>query len=323
MGGDAAVFRAHLCQSGLIHAMKPLPTFFILLFAKLLQAEPPKSPAKPDAPAAKADQPAAERNEYVRFAEHDDGDSLETAVARFVSPKGVVVDLVGAVHIADKTYFEALNARFQQYDALLYELVGPPISEREKGKSEKGSDGLQWIGKLQGAMRDALKLSGQLEHIDYHAKNFVHADMSLAQFQKLRQEKQEGFLQLYLRVMSAYNKLAEEGDDDPEAASLALIVQILINKDDPVELKRAVAGQFEQVERLMHKLEEGEGTVIIGERNRVAFEVLDRELAAGKKKLGIFYGAGHLPDMEKRLLERGFKKVKTEWMRAWWMPYGE
>ena len=270
---------------------------------------------------ATAQQAATAPNEYVRFAEHEEGDSLETAVARFESPKGQIVDLVGAVHVADKGYFEALNVRFRQYDALLYELVGPPMHERRKDKPVKGGENLQWIGKLQGAMRDALQLAGQIEHIDYAAKNFVHADMSLEQFQKMREEKQEGFLQLYLRVLSAYNKMAREGDDDPEAASLALIVQILMNRDNPNELKRAVAAQFDQVERLMRKMEEGEGTVIITERNRVAFEVLDKQLAAGKKKLGIFYGAGHLPDMEKRLIERGFKKTGSEWLRAWWMPY--
>ena len=270
---------------------------------------------------ATAQQAAEVPNEYVRFAEHEEGDSLETAVARFESPKGQIVDLLGAVHVADKGYFEGLNARFRQYDALLYELVGPPMHERRKDKPVKGAENLQWIGKLQGAMRDALQLTGQIEHIDYAAKNFVHADMSLEQFQKMREEKQEGFLQLYLRVLSAYNKMAKEGDDDPEAASLALIIQILMNRDNPTELKRAVAAQFDQVERLMRKMEEGEGTVIITERNRVAFEVLDKQLAAGKKKLGIFYGAGHLPDMEKRLIERGFKKTGSEWLRAWWMPY--
>ena len=60
---------------------------------------------------------------------------------------------------------------------------------------------------------------------------------------------------------------------------------------------------------------------IVGERNRVAFEVLDKQLAAGKKKLAIFYGAAHLPDMEQRLIKRGFKRTSTKWLKAWWMPY--
>jgi hypothetical protein len=46
-------------------------------------------------------------------------------------------------------------------------------------------------------------------------------------------------------------------------------------------------------------------------------EVMDKELAAGRDKIGIFYGAAHFPDMRKRMEERGFKKVSTKWMTAW------
>jgi len=38
-------------------------------------------------------------------------------------------------------------------------------------------------------------------------------------------------------------------------------------------------------------------------------EVLDREVLAGKKKLGMFYGAAYFPDMEKRLLAVGWTKA--------------
>jgi hypothetical protein len=57
--------------------------------------------------------------------------------------------------------------------------------------------------------------------------------------------------------------------------------------------------------------------VIIGDRNARCIEVLDREIADGNKKLGIFYGAAHFPDMERRLLEMGFTRVSTKWATAW------
>ena len=37
----------------------------------------------------------------------------------------VTVDLIGAVHIGDVAYYAAAQRRFEQYDALLYELVAP------------------------------------------------------------------------------------------------------------------------------------------------------------------------------------------------------
>jgi hypothetical protein len=45
--------------------------------------------------------------------------------------------------------------------------------------------------------------------------------------------------------------------------------------------------------------------------------VLDEQLHAGKEKLAIFYGAAHLPDMETRLLARGFRRTELEWVTAW------
>jgi hypothetical protein len=57
--------------------------------------------------------------------------------------------------------------------------------------------------------------------------------------------------------------------------------------------------------------------VIVTDRNQKCLAVLDEQIAAGKKKLGIFYGAAHFPDMEKRLLEDGWVKSGEEWMTAW------
>ena len=271
-----------------------------------------------------AAEPAKAATDYVRFVEGDEGDSLETAVVRFESPQKVIVDLVGAIHIADKSYYDALDVRFRSYDAVLYELVGPPMSERtkEQMKPGSGSGSLQWVGTMQTFMRDTLKLHGQLEGIDYAAKNFVHADMTSSQFHDTREKKQESFLKLYLKLWQAQQAAAgDDAEADSEAAALATLFRILMSKDGSLELKRGMASQFDEVEKLMSGVEEGEGTVIVGERNRVAFEVLDKQLAAGKKRLAIFYGAAHLTDMEQRLLKRGFKRTTTEWLKAWWMPY--
>jgi len=237
------------------------------------------------------------------------------------------VDLVGAIHIADKSYYDALNVRFRGYDAVLYELVGPPMHERKKEQMKPGggSGSLQWVGTMQTFMRDTLKLHGQLEGIDYAAPNLVHADMSSTQFHDTREKKQESFLKLYLKLWQAQQAATAKEDEDSaansDAAALATLFRIMMSKNGSLELKRGMASQFDQVEKLMSGVEEGEGTVIIGERNRVAFEVLDKQLAAGKKRLAIFYGAAHLPDMEQRLLKRGFKRSTTEWLKAWWMPY--
>ena len=59
-------------------------------------------------------------------------------------------------------------------------------------------------------------------------------------------------------------------------------------------------------------------TILIADRNKAALQVLQKELVKGHKRIGIFYGAAHMPDFEKRLrLEYGFKQKSHLWVTAW------
>lgn len=266
---------------------------------------------------------AQEPTDFIRYVENDESDSLQTAVVTYESPQKVQVDLVGAIHIADKAYFDSLNERFKRYDAVLYELVGPPMEEREKAEPSKDAQNLAWVGQLQTMMKNTLKLHGQLEGIDYKAKNFVHADMNMTQFTKTQEVKKESFLTLYLRAAQAQKSANDKKGVDSDAAGLVMLLKLLTSKDSSTGLKRMIAEQFDSVEDIMAGVESGGGTVLVGERNRVALEVMDQQITAGKKRLAIFYGAAHLADMEERLMKKGFKPVKTEWLKAWTLPHDE
>jgi hypothetical protein len=102
---------------------------------------------------------------------------------------------------------------------------------------------------------------------------------------------------------------------------MVMLLKILTMKDSSTELKRMIAREFDSVEEIMAGVESGDGTVLVGERNRVALEVMDQQIAAGKKRLAIFYGAAHLADMEERLLKKGFKRTKIDWLKAWDLPH--
>lgn len=260
---------------------------------------------------------------FIRFVEEEQGDSLQTAIVGYQSPQGARVDLVGAIHIADKAYFDALNERFKAYDAVLYELVGPPMEDRGKDAAAPDTRQLQWVGQLQVMMKNVLQLHGQLEGIDYTAKNFVHADMNTRQFARTQETKQESFLTLYFKAMQAQKAASAKNGVNADAAGLVKLFKILTMKDGSLELKRMLASEFDSVEDIMAGVESGDGTVLIGERNRVALEVMAKQLAAGKKRLAIFYGAAHLADMEERLLKQGFKRTQVEWLKAWDLPKGK
>ena len=72
--------------------------------------------------------PVDESTQFARVAKDDEGRpaALQLAIVTYIQrddPEKLTVDLVAAVHIGDQRYYEELNSRFQDYDALLYELV--------------------------------------------------------------------------------------------------------------------------------------------------------------------------------------------------------
>lgn len=260
------------------------------------------------------------KHDFLRFVEDDKGASLQTAIVSYKNKAGVSVDLVGAIHLADKGYYQDLNKRFTQYDSVLYELVGGPIPKdtgKEMAKREMDPR-LAWLGQMQTLMRDTLKLTGQLEGVDYHARNFVHADMSTDEFYEAKEQKNESFLGLLVKAWKVQFSL-----DDAKASGepgLVKLMEILCRKDSADELKRLVGREFASMEALITGIEADGGTVIVGERNRIALEVLDREVARGKRRIAIFYGAAHLPDMQGKLEGRGYTRGKTDWLKAWDLP---
>ncbi len=92
----------------------------------------------------------------------------------------------------------------------------------------------------------------------------------------------------------------------------------LFDKNRALSLKRVMAEQFEDLEGAMSAFEGPGGSTLITERNKVALKVLAEQIAAGKTRIGIFYGAGHMPDMEQRLRkDLGAERDAERWLTAW------
>jgi len=260
----------------------------------------------------------AEETDFVRFDEGESAATLRTATITYANDEGVSVDLIGAIHIADKSYYDKLNKDFENYDSLLYEMVG---SKRE-GPLEEGDlegGGSNPIRTLQIMMQKTLELDYQMSGIDYTAKNFVHADMDYETFSKMQKERNEGILQMMLQSYKAQFKMMAEGKA-PASMSMADLIKILLSGDSANGLKLVLGRQFDEIEYMITAMEPEDGSVILTERNKVALKVLKKRIEKGDKNIGVFYGAAHLPDMEERLInEFGLKKKKTVWNDAWSM----
>lgn len=280
-------------------------------------------PTKPEAKAATADQVVATEKEedalknpeFMRVGEKDGKPTaLQTAVAKYKMPSAdgtgdVEVTLIGAVHIAEATYYSRLNQLFRQYDSLLYEMVMDP----DGGVPEPEERGLSPVSTIQVGMKSALQLAFQLDEIDYKAKNFVHADMTPREFFDAMESRKEGVLAMLFR--SAGASLAQQSS----GKSNDLEVMAAMMSGDTKGLRKAFALQMELADGQMAAIAGKDGkSVLITERNDAAFRVLKKELKDGKKKIGVFYGAGHLKDMHKKLEEEfGGKLVELQWLDAW------
>jgi hypothetical protein len=251
-----------------------------------------------------------EKSDFIRVDEDDKTSRLQTSVTTY-EKDGVKVDLIGAVHIADKEYFADLNKIFTKYEVLLFEMVGG--EQMQKGKSinqVKDKDAqFSFLEGMHRTLQDKLELEGQKEHIDYSKENFVHADLSMKEFQKLQKEKKESIFSFAMK--SAQSQI--EGKQAKQPSTIKLLKALVTGDANLLKLS------------IVHTLGQGDdqiaalagASVIIDDRNEKCLQVMDEQIAAGKKNIGIFYGAAHFPDMEERMLKSGFKKEGQTWMTAW------
>lgn len=253
--------------------------------------------------------------EFVRYLDGTERQRLQTGVVRYTKD-GRIVDLVGAVHLGDPAYFDGLEAQLAQYEAVLYEMVGGPFETRDLNAADPEFAQVRMIHNL---LDKVLGMEYQTEAIDYKRPNFIHADIDWTQYRDLMDTRGQSLTTILERAMKA----AESGEgpkiltDEAAANDLLQTLMSGLVSGNPADLKRAIAPVLGESESLIAHVEGEDGTVLVTERNKVVMNILDREVAKGRKNLGIFYGAGHLPDLEKRLLELGYRRGEGAWLTAW------
>jgi hypothetical protein len=246
--------------------------------------------------------------------------SLEVATTTYRSddPAGVSVDLIGAVHIGERRYYSELNKLFDSYDVLLYELVAAENTVIPKGGKREGSNP---VAMLQDAAKSMLGLESQLEWIDYTKSHMVRADMTPQQIASKMEERGETAMTIALSTMAdmmrQQNLAARKSNQQAEVNPLS-DTSLFDLLGDPTKMKQIMAEQFVATGSLDQSLGGALNQMLVVDRNAEALKGLQKQIAAGKKKIGVFYGAAHMPDFEKRLTtDFGLKKVDQKWLVAW------
>ena len=263
------------------------------------------------------DKPDEEASKFIRIVrdKNDEPQAMQTAICRFAPANGkypgLVVDLIAAVHVADKKYYQDLNKRFQDYDAVLYELVAPEGTRIPKGGGRPSGA----VSFLQTGMTQILELEFQLEGIDYSQDNLVHADISPEEFSKSMKERGESVVSMFFRVLG--HSMAQQAKMSKRTSD-ARLLSALFSKNRAFELKQILAEQFQDLEGTIKVFEGPNGSTLVTVRNQRAVDVLKREINGGRKKLAIFYGAAHMPDLSERLGEQlSLELQQQQWVEAW------
>ncbi|MBQ9812992.1 MAG: hypothetical protein IJM54_06730 [Thermoguttaceae bacterium] len=306
-----------------------------------------------DAPDAQAE---SENRESPWFRLVRDGKvpvALQTSIVRhsgsYVGKDGqardVSVDLVGAIHLAEPEYYDALNEEFRNYETVVFELVAPKGSdvkqlfaeEENSEETKKGSDvsPLDFVSYSQIKMGEALGMIHQKDGIDYLADNFVRGDMDAEDFVLLlftNGDVGEFF------VDNFFSSFSSEGAGQLEGWGIVL----LSAKNRRLALRRLFAvelsdSELNDIDKETKRLEKGEPDddvdsaalqeasdeeregVLIHLRNKKAIEAVKKELDAGKTKIAVFYGAAHLPDLNRRIeKDLGLTRDgEPRWFNAW------
>ena len=302
----------------------PAPTSVLLLLAWLATVIPfwQAAPAAAEEPAAAAAEVA-----FLRLTRDEAGGpvSLDTSIVRYrETPEAaaragrrepVEVDLVGAVHLGGKSYYDTLDRVFRGYDAVLYELVAPDNARVPKpGRRPAGA-----IGSAQQGLTKMLGLEFQLEQIDYAARNFVHADLSPKEFEAAMAKRGESWWSMFFRLMKEGAARADR-DAGKGSADVGLgdLFGLLFGGDREVRLRRIMAEQFTDMEVLTAAFGGEEGSSLITDRNAAALDVLRDQIARGRRRIAIFYGAAHMDDFDEKLRQDfGMEPFETDWLEAW------
>lgn len=283
---------------------------------------------------------------------------LQVAVRKLVPTDGVgpVIWLTGASHIGETNYYAQLQKHLDAQALVLFEGVhagrkgtatntvalektagnSPPVAKKEAAAPEPAAKPAG-SASLQKDLAESLGLVFQLEAINYTGENFRNSDLSVAELRELmdkddepaapdspkEKRKNEAFEQL-LKAMdgnSMFGTLLKAGfrlvGSNPKLQAMTKLALI--------EALGGIRGDISRMKSLpedMQRLME----VLIQTRNDAVLRDLRVELkrAAPPASISIFYGAGHMDDLERRVRrEFGYRAESDLWLPAFTVDYAK
>jgi hypothetical protein len=275
---------------------------------------------------------------YTRIAGADSNIvQLQIALRKFLpeNRSGPAVWLVAVMHVGDPAYYQQLQSRLDSQTVVLFEGVNAGAHKRRTTGSQpvrakipppdSGTNGSAG-GSFQTEMAKALGLVFQLDAINYDRPNFFNSDLSIGELQRILAEGASTnsasapagqSFDMLLHIMdgsSFLGALFKWGLDFISAnpklqamARLTMIEAVGHLNGDIAEMK----GLPPEMKQLLK--------VLIEERNEKVVKDLRFEMKTVPRSgsIAIFYGAGHMENLEKHLVnELHLRPAGEEWLEA-------
>ena len=271
----------------------------------------------------RAEQPQS----YVRMEAAKDGSrALQTAWRKLEPPQDSgkpVVWLIGVCHVGEKSYYQKTQRKLDAAELVLFEGIGfdGKVAEDRNQPESK-------VSNLQTTLADSLGLVFQLDAIRYDRLNFRNSDLGVAELQaklggsnhkskpgkKAVDPEVRAFVKMIegdsfaLTLFQGILKLFQGNPQFRAMARLVIIETIAATEGDVSKL----AGAASPGMRRLFK-------TLIDDRNAVVLRDLRHAIKAKEppSSVAIFYGAGHMIDLELRLGKKmGYRPTEETWVTA-------
>jgi hypothetical protein len=284
---------------------------------------------------SKPDEQSRPSRPYVQVSEVDSNlVELKVAVRKFVPARGPgpAVWLSGVTHIGDSNYFAAMQAHLDAQSLVLYEGVSrvpsrPPTRGVQAAADPATPTRTAHARRptFQSSLASSLGLAYQLEAINYHRPHFRNSDLTVPELRRLLAELEaasgqtgasssfdqllemmeggsffDSLLQVGLRFLSSTPKL--------QALSKLALIEVLGDLEGDPSRMRGLQPQFRQL------LE-----VLLEKRDQKLITELKKQLpeVGSHGSIALFYGTGHMADLEMRLREELHYRLEGElWLTA-------
>ncbi len=270
---------------------------------------------------------------------------LQIAVRKFVPARhrGPTLWLAGTSHVGEPEYYHELQKLLDGQTVVLYEGInaeahkrhvpkrGIPPAEPQSSQAASAVQAHPASGfSMQSALAQSLGLVFQLDAINYDRTNFINSDLSILQIQRLMLGDNEAVPAppgVKGRTDPSFEFLLQIMDGSSFLGSIFKMGVQLIGSSPPlqaitkltlIETLGQLKGDFSEMRGLppdMKRLVK----VLIEARNQNVIDDLKTEFKAVPRSgsISVFYGTGHMEDMEKRIVrELHYRPDGEIWLTA-------